>query len=160
MQIDVAPETERLVREEILSGHFQSADEVIRAGVEALREKKGAAEETTRRRTGQDLIDACAKVRGLLTDQEIDELFTRNPSTSRPVDLGREGPSELIRPAPEPKVKAWIAAQNMSVLYVSVVSFGELRKGITLRAPGKRGTELETWWKRISRTCSPAGSCR
>jgi len=39
MQIDIAPETERLVREEIRSGHFQSADEVIRAGVEALREK-------------------------------------------------------------------------------------------------------------------------
>jgi Arc/MetJ-type ribon-helix-helix transcriptional regulator len=39
MQIDIAPETERLVRDEIRSGHFQSADEVIRAGVEALREK-------------------------------------------------------------------------------------------------------------------------
>ena len=39
MQIDIAPETERLVREEIRSGHFKSADEVIRAGVEALREK-------------------------------------------------------------------------------------------------------------------------
>ena len=39
MQIDIAPETERLVREEIRSGHFQSVDEVIRAGVEALREK-------------------------------------------------------------------------------------------------------------------------
>lgn len=43
MQIDIAPETERLVREEILSGHFHSADEVIRAGVEALREKHGTA---------------------------------------------------------------------------------------------------------------------
>jgi Arc/MetJ-type ribon-helix-helix transcriptional regulator len=41
MQIDIAPETERLVREEIRSGQFQSADEVIRAGVEALRAKKG-----------------------------------------------------------------------------------------------------------------------
>ena len=39
MQIEVAPETERLVREEIASGHFRSADEVIRAGVEALRAK-------------------------------------------------------------------------------------------------------------------------
>ena len=43
MQIDIAPETERLVREEILSGHFHSADEVIRAGVAALREKHGPA---------------------------------------------------------------------------------------------------------------------
>ena len=39
MQIDIAPETAQLVREEIRSGHFRSADEVIRAGVEALREK-------------------------------------------------------------------------------------------------------------------------
>jgi Arc/MetJ-type ribon-helix-helix transcriptional regulator len=39
MHIDIAPETERLVREEISSGHFRSADEVIKAGVEALREK-------------------------------------------------------------------------------------------------------------------------
>ena len=39
------------------------------------------------RRTGQDLIDACAKVRGLLTDEEVDTLFQRNPSFSRPVDF-------------------------------------------------------------------------
>lgn len=28
---------------------------------------------------------------------------------------------------------------------MSVVSFGEIRKGIVLRAPGKRKTELELW---------------
>lgn len=39
MQIDIAPETERLVREEISNGHFRSVDELIKAGVEALREK-------------------------------------------------------------------------------------------------------------------------
>lgn len=39
------------------------------------------------RRTGQELIDICAQVRGLLTDDEIDVLFRRNPSTARPVDL-------------------------------------------------------------------------
>ncbi len=37
MQIDISPETERLVREEINSGHFRSVDDVIKAGVEALR---------------------------------------------------------------------------------------------------------------------------
>ena len=36
-------------------------------------------------RTGQDLIDACAKVRGLLTDEEIDTMFARNKSSARPV---------------------------------------------------------------------------
>src|SRR5258708_6463004 len=39
MHIDIAPETERLVREEISSGHFGSVDQLIKAGVEALREK-------------------------------------------------------------------------------------------------------------------------
>jgi Arc/MetJ-type ribon-helix-helix transcriptional regulator len=39
MQIDIAAETERLVREEISNGHFRSVDELITAGVEALREK-------------------------------------------------------------------------------------------------------------------------
>ncbi len=38
-------------------------------------------------RTGQDLIDACAKVRGLLSDEEVDTLFARPRSSSRPVDF-------------------------------------------------------------------------
>jgi predicted nucleic acid-binding protein len=54
-------------------------------------------------------------------------------------------PSELIRTQPEPRVKTWIAAQSLDTLFISVVSFGELRKGITLRSPGKRTTELEVW---------------
>lgn len=41
----------------------------------------------TVKRTGQDLIDACAKVRGLLSNEEIDTLFSRNPSFARPVDF-------------------------------------------------------------------------
>ena len=38
-------------------------------------------------RTGQDLIDASAKVRGLFTDEEVDTLFQRNSSSSRPIDF-------------------------------------------------------------------------
>jgi len=54
-------------------------------------------------------------------------------------------PSELVRPQPEPKVRTWVAAQNMETLFISSVSFGELRKGIFLRSPGKRRDELEVW---------------
>jgi predicted nucleic acid-binding protein len=54
-------------------------------------------------------------------------------------------PSELVRSQPEPKVKTWIAAQSLEALFMSAVSFGELRKGVILRAPGKRRTELESW---------------
>lgn len=50
-----------------------------------------------------------------------------------------------MRPQPEPKVRAWLAAQNLDTLFMSSVSFGELRKGIFLLSPGKRRTELETW---------------
>jgi hypothetical protein len=38
-------------------------------------------------RTGQDLTDASARIRGLLTDEEVDALFSRNPSLARPVDF-------------------------------------------------------------------------
>ena len=33
-------------------------------------------------------------------------------------------PSELMRPRPEPKVKGWVAAQDISALFLSVVSIG------------------------------------
>jgi hypothetical protein len=39
------------------------------------------------RRTGQALIDASAKVRGLLTDEEVDTIFRRGNSFARPVDF-------------------------------------------------------------------------
>jgi Arc/MetJ-type ribon-helix-helix transcriptional regulator len=38
MTIEIKPETEQLVREEISSGHFSSVDELIVRGVRALRE--------------------------------------------------------------------------------------------------------------------------
>lgn len=37
--------------------------------------------------TAKNLIELSEPVRGLLTDDEIDHLFTRNPSTGRPLDL-------------------------------------------------------------------------
>jgi hypothetical protein len=39
-------------------------------------------------RTGQDLIDASASLRGLFTDEEVDTLFSRTFSLCRPVDFG------------------------------------------------------------------------
>ena len=54
-------------------------------------------------------------------------------------------PTELVRPAPKPRVKNWVAAQNLDFLFFSAVSFGELRKGVALRTPGKRKAELEGW---------------
>lgn len=64
-------------------------------------------------------------------------------------------PSETVRPRPEPKVQAWLAAQPLDTLFISAVSFGELRKGIALRTPGQRRTELETWIEGDLCTCFP-----
>jgi Arc/MetJ-type ribon-helix-helix transcriptional regulator len=46
MTVELKPETERLVQEEIRRGHFHSVDEVIVQGVYALREKSNVAQAT------------------------------------------------------------------------------------------------------------------
>jgi predicted nucleic acid-binding protein len=43
-------------------------------------------------------------------------------------------------------VTAWIAAQPSDSLFLSVVSLGELRKGITMMAASKRKAELDVWF--------------
>lgn len=68
-------------------------------------------------------------------------------------------PSELIRAQPEPRVATWVAAQNLDTLFISVVSFGELRKGITLQSPGKRGRNSKPGFKQICLCCFPIAFC-
>jgi Arc/MetJ-type ribon-helix-helix transcriptional regulator len=88
MQIDIAPETECLVCEEIVSGQFHSADEVIRAGVEALREKYVSAATTLEAAPqAPNFFELFTPIRGLLTDEEIDPIFSCAPSPGRPIDL-------------------------------------------------------------------------
>lgn len=89
MLIDIAPETERLVREEISSGHFRSVDDLIKAGVEALREKGVPSLDLASKPSDPgNLFDLFTPVRGLLTDNEIDQYFSRDSSPGRAVDLG------------------------------------------------------------------------
>jgi hypothetical protein len=78
------PETEARIQRYLESGQFHDFDELLTRALDALPEPKSA---TPERRTGQSLIDASAKVRGLLTDEEVDTLFRRNPSSARPVDF-------------------------------------------------------------------------
>jgi toxin FitB len=56
-------------------------------------------------------------------------------------------PSELTMPLPEPRVAAWVESQNNSLFYLSVVSAGELRKGIHLLSQSKRRLQLEHWFE-------------
>ena len=53
--------------------------------------------------------------------------------------------SELRRPRPNAKVVAFVAAQPLDRLYVSVVTFAELRFGIELLADPSRRAELHDW---------------
>lgn len=51
-----------------------------------------------------------------------------------------------MRPGdPEPRVTAFLRATNPDLIWASVLSFGEIRKGIERLAPGRRRTELEHW---------------
>ena len=53
--------------------------------------------------------------------------------------------SELRRPKPEPKVLAFVAAQPLEQLYVSAVTFAEIRFGIELLPDASRRAELNDW---------------
>src|SRR5208283_2501799 len=53
--------------------------------------------------------------------------------------------SELVRSDPEPRVLQWIEAADESLLYLSVLTMGEIRKGIAGLPASRRRTRLETW---------------
>jgi predicted nucleic acid-binding protein len=53
--------------------------------------------------------------------------------------------SELVRPKPEPRVMEWMDATDERLLYLSVLTLGEIRKGVAGLHQGKRRTHLETW---------------
>lgn len=53
--------------------------------------------------------------------------------------------SELRRPKPETKVLAFVAAQPLDLLYVSSVTFAEIRFGIELVTDANRRAELNDW---------------
>jgi toxin FitB len=53
--------------------------------------------------------------------------------------------SELTRPKPEPRVIGWIDSIDESLLYLSVLTLGEIRKGLGAMNSGQRRTRLETW---------------
>lgn len=50
--------------------------------------------------------------------------------------------SEPWKPAPDPRVTAWIDAQAVETLHLSAVTVAELRFGITAMPAGKRRTIL------------------
>ena len=53
--------------------------------------------------------------------------------------------SEVARARPEKSVLAWFESVVDQSLYLSVLSVGEIRKGIERLPSGKRRTELKSW---------------
>jgi predicted nucleic acid-binding protein len=53
--------------------------------------------------------------------------------------------SEAVRVHPEPRVMEWIEAADESLLYLSALTIGEIRKGLATLSPGRRRTRLEIW---------------
>jgi toxin FitB len=53
--------------------------------------------------------------------------------------------SELIRNEPEPRVVSWMRAVDESLLHLSVLTLGEIRKGAAILPQSKRRTYLESW---------------
>lgn len=53
--------------------------------------------------------------------------------------------SELVRRKPDPNVTAWIDGTAEDLLHLSVLTLGEIRKGIASLPAGSRRVALETW---------------
>jgi toxin FitB len=53
--------------------------------------------------------------------------------------------SEAVRLRPEPRVISWLQTADESLLYLSVLTLGEIRKGVAALAQSKRRTLLESW---------------
>jgi toxin FitB len=53
--------------------------------------------------------------------------------------------SELRRPRPERKVVAFLGSQPLELLFISAVTFAEIRFGIQLLADANRRAELTAW---------------
>jgi predicted nucleic acid-binding protein len=53
--------------------------------------------------------------------------------------------SELVVARPEPRVTRWIEETEETLLYLSVLTIGEIRKGVTSLPQSARRISLEAW---------------
>lgn len=54
--------------------------------------------------------------------------------------------SELVRPRPNPNVSSWVNGTDESLLFLSVLTLGEIRKGIVAVRDSARRAVLESWF--------------
>jgi toxin FitB len=53
--------------------------------------------------------------------------------------------SEPMRPRPDPRVVGWIDSCDEALLFVSVLTLGEIRKGLASLPIGSRRSQVESW---------------
>ena len=53
--------------------------------------------------------------------------------------------SEAVRSRPEPRVMSWLETADETLLYLSVLTLGGIRKGVASLPQSRRRTALETW---------------
>ena len=53
--------------------------------------------------------------------------------------------SELVKPKPDDRVRRWIEETNESILFLSVLTLGEIRNGVQRLRSGLRRGRLESW---------------
>ena len=53
--------------------------------------------------------------------------------------------SELVKPRPEANVTVWIEGTDESLLYLSVLTLGNIRRGIAVLPQSRRRATLEAW---------------
>jgi predicted nucleic acid-binding protein len=63
--------------------------------------------------------------------------------------------SEFLRKRPSEKVVGWVDVQLEDLLFLSVLTTGEIRKGISKLKPSKRKNELEAWLLKVQDRYGP-----
>ena len=75
---------EKAIEAAINAGVINSVEELIDSAIAHL---PPVIAPSTRAAQAANLVDLFEPIRGLLTDEEIDVMFKRNPSSARPVDF-------------------------------------------------------------------------
>lgn len=57
--------------------------------------------------------------------------------------------SELAKPSPQPAVRQWAQEVDPDSLFISVITVGELRKGIVLHPDPVRRARLDKWKREV-----------
>ena len=80
------PELVQRVNAHIRAGHAHDANELLQKALDAL-DEKGAFVAPSQETRPKNVVELFAPLRGLFSDEEVDALFSRDPSTSRSLDL-------------------------------------------------------------------------